>query len=100
MTQRPRYARVACCVPFCRRGSTRWPPPYELLCGDHYRLADKSLRRARMSVRRRLVKLGEWEVGSDGSNGHAVSARARRLDELFWAKIKRQAITRAGGAPA
>lgn len=96
VSTRTRHPRVACCVPFCGRGSTRWPLPYELLCGRHYRLADLSVRRARTNAKRRLVKLGEWEAGPDGG---PISDRARRLDDLFWGKIKRQAITRAAGAP-
>ncbi len=96
MTQRPRYPRVNCCVPFCRRGSTKWPVPYELICGEHYRMADKALRMKRARVRRKLVKLGEL----DAVNCRSLTERACRIDNLFWARIKRQATERALGISA
>lgn len=96
MTERARYPRVGCCVPFCRRGSTKWPIPYELLCGDHYRMSDKALRVKRARVRRKLARLGELDTTSCKS----LTDRAARIDRLFWERIKRQAIERALGISA
>ena len=96
MNSHPRYPRVNCCVPFCKRGSTKWPVPYELLCGDHYRMADKALRMKRARVRRKLAKLGEF----DTMNFRCLSDRAARIDGLFWSKIRRQATERALGISA
>lgn len=96
MTAKPKHPRVNCCVPFCRRGSTKWPVPYELLCGDHYRMSDKGLRAKRARVRRKLARLGELDAAASKS----LSPRASRIDALFWTKIKRQAIERSLGISA
>lgn len=96
MTQAMRHPRVNCCVIGCRRGSTKWPVPYELLCGEHYRMADKALRMKRARVRRKLAKLGELDTVA----GQSLTERAARIDSLFWVRIKRQATERSLGISA
>lgn len=82
MTDRPRYPRTACCVPFCRRTSTLFP--HEWVCGDHWRLVDRSLKlvRTRLLHGRRNLPQRRW----------------RKLEGLIWSRMKRQAIARAAGA--
>lgn len=75
-----RYPRLPCAVPYCRRGSTRFPPGWEFLCGIHWRLVDKALKRLRTKARRKRE-----------------GARYNRLEALIWRKMKRQAIERAAG---
>lgn len=89
---RPRFARIACCVPFCRRGTTLWPSG-EFMCGKHYRLADKELRRRRSKVIRRLRLAGEMDGDTYKTD------RAWRIDTKLWNKIKGQAIERAAASP-
>lgn len=89
-----RHPRIACIVPFCGRGSTRWAAPCEIICGKHYRMSDLALRRRRTRVKAMLRKRGEWEAGP---GGEALTERAQRIDDRLWAKIKLQAIERAAG---
>ena len=75
--------RVPCAVPFCRRtrglrrGDERLPP--EWICGDHWRLVDRRLRRLKAKAERRE----RW-----------------RLAAMLWLRCKRQAIERAFGIAA
>lgn len=48
--------RTPCCIPFCRRGTTKFPDSPEIMCGKHYRLAPKSLRRRRTKILRALAR--------------------------------------------
>lgn len=93
---RDRFPRIPCLVPFCSCGATCYPPGYEIICPKHYRLVDRALKAARRRARAELRRRGEWEPGADGG---PLTARARRLENRFWNKMKRQAITRAAGAP-
>ncbi len=83
--------RVACCVPFCRctvpdRGQD------EVICGKHWRLADRSLTR-------RYKALWRWiERNKDGSpSSDRRLVRRWHTAARAWARIKRQAIERAMG---
>ena len=82
--------RVPCLVPGCRR--TYAPRSEEagdeVICGKHYRLADKSLLTRNRKWRRVLAR------------ENAPTTRALRVHDLLmrvWDRIKRQAIERAGG---
>lgn len=83
-----RFTRIACCVPFCRRGSTQFPSG-EYLCGKHYGSSDKALRLKRNRILRTLRKRGET------SKVHYLTDRAARLDGMFWRRIRDQAISRS-----
>lgn len=78
-----RHPRLACAVPFCRCGSTKFPPGWEFLCAKHWRLVERDLKRLRTLARRR----------------RGDSRRYWRLEGLIWRRMKRQAITRAAGSP-
>ena len=83
--------RIPCLVPFCRRTGKREPghsEDVELLCGKHWRLADKWLRR-RFGRLERLLQRGVQGSARD---------KATRLYFAHWDRIKGQAITRAMGA--
>ena len=112
---RPRFARSNCCVPFCRRTSTLFRG--EWLCGDHWRLVDRSLktfRTRRLKVAYRAVEkaddlsvitereFNEGRVSRSTLDDHLAFAertyaRWGRLERATWARMKRQAIQRAGG---
>lgn len=86
MTQRVRYPRTSCIVPFCRRTSTVMPG--EWVCGEHWRLVDRGLKRVRTRLIRRWRRNGRWDAPD-----HAVD----RTLNAIWRRMKRQAIERASG---
>lgn len=55
---RPTYPRISCVVPGCKRGSTRYKPGTELLCGRHWRMVPVGWRR-KMALYRRAHTLAE-----------------------------------------
>lgn len=86
---RPRYPRSRCCVPFCRRTSTLFPS--EWICGEHWRLVDRDLKRVRTRLmarfkrrRKTMAAYRAWE----------------RVERATWRRMKRQAIERATGISA
>jgi hypothetical protein len=113
VTARERYPRSRCCVPFCRRTSTLFP--HEWVCGEHWRGVERSLNRFRT---KRLKEIGRaieaahaatavaqaalaaggsedavwWAVDVEGR----LRRRWRRVERSTWARMKRQAIERAG----
>lgn len=91
------YPRSRCCVPFCRRTSTRFPQ--EWLCADHWRLVDRDLKRFRTKRLKALYRAWEkLEATVPGSLSTAAAARRwHRSEDLIWRRMKHQAITRAAG---
>jgi len=78
--------RINCLVPFCRRTAARekYPAATQIICGKHYRLADKRLRRLyRLCVRR-------WDRQPATRSDHAYA----RLERL-WNAIIAQVHTRS-----
>jgi hypothetical protein len=75
--------RIRCVVPFCRRTTARFKPPTEWICGDHWRLVRKVMRR----VYGRRKK--EWRRYHHEHDGIAC--------DRLWAFVKRRAIEAAGG---
>jgi hypothetical protein len=112
MTARPRYPRSNCCVPFCRRTSTRFSA--EWVCGEHWRLVDRDLKRFRTKRLRTIARLVESyaaraegfktaaEQFQDPASIRAYWARRRwrRVERATWARMKRQATERALGISA
>jgi hypothetical protein len=78
-----RLGRQRCCVPGCRR-TYRDDGYSEIMCGKHWRLADRKLRRL---VTRVLVKGGR----------RGWPDRLLLLHDRLWQKGKAQAIERAMG---
>lgn len=110
------YPRSRCCVPFCRRTSTRFPQ--EWVCGEHWRLVDRDLKRFRTKQLRKITRLIErydaemCAAQAKHTDGRGVTSdhddiwraawkgvharrRWRRLERAIWRKMKDQAITRA-----
>lgn len=80
-------SRLSCAVPFCRRwrGDRKDDPVSaysEWICGDHWRLVDRRLRRLFKRMQRRL-------------RAGALCASPHRLHDYVWERMKRQAIERA-----
>lgn len=92
---KPRYPRTSCCVPFCRRTSTLFRD--EWVCGEHWRLVDRSLKRLRSTLRRRWVK--RWRAAQYRRRVD-LNIAWRRVEAAIWRRMKRQAIERAAGASA
>lgn len=90
--------RKRCCILFCGRTFKCTPeeladPEYEVICGKHFRLADRSLR-ARLSKLLRLYKKAKRK------NRKSVGLYiARRYWEL-WKRILNQVQERAAGITA
>lgn len=112
------YPRSQCCVPGCRRWSTRFR--LEWLCGDHWRLVGMALKRFRTKRLRPLYRVWEQakvlrlafqqrlrdgleDGGQDSDLWRLVhiemqaERRWRRSEALIWRRMKRRAIERAAG---
>lgn len=94
MTDRPRYPKSACCVPFCRRTSTLFKD--EWLCADHWRLVDPQLKRLRTRLIRRW-RLRYERTLPDSRARYVAAVVWRRGDYAIWRRMKAQAIERAAG---
>ncbi len=75
--------RVRCSVPGCGR-TFKDEEADEVICGAHWRLADKRLRALLTKVRRKARRSG-W------------STRLLALDNRLWLRGKAQAVERALG---
>lgn len=75
--------RMRCCVPGCGR-TFKDEGHLEIMCGKHWRLADRRLRRLLTRVRRAARRRG-W------------NRQLYLLDKRIWAKARDQAIERALG---
>ena len=86
--------RIPCVVPFCRRtaASDQCSGSGEMICGLHWRLADRSLRRRYARWRRRYDRVDD--------DGGRMSERIYGLLDRMWKRAKRQAIERAAGITA
>lgn len=82
--------RIPCCIPFCKRTGSRakFPNCSEFMCGKHYQLGSRTLRRRRAKLRRRMLR-----TRGDTRDAQRLSA----LDWRLWDRIKAQAIERAAG---
>ena len=107
MTERPVYQRSGCCMPGCRRWSTRFE--HEWLCGEHWRLVPRTLKAYRtkrlkqLDARLRKASTLRRQAASSiaGDPGERAVSRARnawrRTEALIWRRMKRAAIERAAG---
>ena len=78
--------RIRCIVPFCRRTAPRagrFAGDDEFICGKHWLLVDRRLKRLYRRVRARARCLNDF--------------RSMRATARVWWRCKRQAIERAGG---
>lgn len=126
MTQRPRYERSTCCVIGCHRTSRLFPS--EWICGEHWRMVDRDIKRLRTRILKRRGRECEAAQARVESARAALTANMPapdryRLEDLdamelaqrqrigarraysacaamFWARIKRQATERALGISA
>lgn len=80
--------RLACVVPYCGHGTTRWPTASEWICADHWRLVRPCVRRAINLARRRLLAKPA---------GSPVRERLWVTAGRLWQHARRQAIERAVG---
>ncbi|HIQ17231.1 MAG TPA: hypothetical protein EYH41_04420 [Novosphingobium capsulatum] len=94
---RPAYPRINCVVPGCRRGSTRYKPGTELLCGQHWRKVPLSWRR-KMALYRRARTLAERKGNQDKVEA-ATRCLLRRWDAAVRLLTKPESVMQ-GGVPA
>lgn len=82
-----RADRIACLVPFCRRTASRarFPTATEIVCGRHWRMCPRRLRRiyslAAQRWNRQLPSARTW--------------RKHRQLERLWERIKAEILTAA-----
>ncbi len=79
MTERPIYPKSTCCAPGCPRWSRMYPG--EWLCGRHWKMVPRRLRRAL----RVLWKRRPWTM------------RDGRLETRLWAHARRRVILQEAG---
>ena len=89
-------ARLACCVPFCRRtfksdkAGTPWAEGSEVICGKHFRLINVGRRRRYSGLKRRYLT-------RKGTLQGPLGERLARILEEEWARLKVIAIEAAAG---
>lgn len=90
--------RIPCCVPFCgRTARDEGIEGQEIICGKHWRLADRRLTRRFKRFRRAVDAAMELPPESYCARAQARIVRRLRLCQKLWCEIKRQSIERAVG---
>lgn len=90
--------RCHCLVPYCRRTTGKLDADDPWICGQHWKLVPRWMKRRRT----RLYRLWKKAGGSDTSwpEQPPKARKALRLYWAWWAKIKKTAIERAVGISA
>lgn len=93
--------RVNCCIPGCRRGTTKLEDPEddEIICSTHFRMvpaATKRRRRVIAAEMRRLEKIIPADHDLTEANLRIVT-RMLRMRNRSWRLIKSQALRAAAG---
>lgn len=91
--QPQRFPRIQCCIPFCSRGSTRFPPGFVVICGKCWRSSPARLRRRHAAIKRLLKKAGQWDFDQNAP----TTQRGWRLETTSWERIIAAITTQ--GAP-
>lgn len=86
--------RSYCVVPFCRNSSAKWSGG-EYICGPHWRLLPKDLKRERARLCRILLKSGEL-VEREGQ-WFALTDRAVEIGRSTWKSLCEAAKQAATG---
>ncbi len=85
--------RTPCSIPFCRRTiKGRWA---FFICGVHWRLVDRDLKRLRTKLRQRYERRGEVRA-TDGGH-YWTTPRAWRAVSGLQKRMIRQATDRSAG---
>jgi hypothetical protein len=79
MTERSR-----CIVPFCKNSSAKWSGN-DYICGPHWKLVPRKLKRIRSRLMNRFLKSGDLVV-RDGK-WYAMSRRANVIGHASWRKL-------------
>lgn len=98
MSQHPKPGRIACEVPFCRRtAKDDGAEGQQIICGKHWRLADRSLTRRYRKWQRRADDLMSLPPERYTAADQQKVVRVFNLVRKMWDRIRRQAIERAVG---
>lgn len=90
--------RIRCCVPFCGRSFKRLCEGEKTICGKHWRLADKSLRRRRTKLLRWYSKhYGDTPPWKLDKPRPLKAWQVWRMCSQLWERALRQAIERSQG---
>lgn len=84
--EKVKAGRIPCLVPGCQRTYVDKHPgePHELVCGHHWKLADKKTRELHYKLRREGKRFG-WTM------------RLERIWQWNWKRLRTQIIERAMG---
>lgn len=80
------YPRTRCCVPGCKRTSTRFPD--EWICGRHWSLVPKKMKKVLARIHRKCRRYPHM---------NRTVQRLMRAEERIWQRIRRAAIESAHG---
>jgi hypothetical protein len=90
--------RIPCCVPFCRRTARdEGIKGQEVICGKHWRLADRTLTRRYKRLQRRCDNLMAIEPEQYSEAERQRVVRLFQIVRRMWERIKHQSIERAVG---
>ena len=92
--------RIACVIPGCRRGTSRFPDSDEIICGPHWRAVPAATKRRKARIRRELRRffaIAEAQGWALSNDQHRYGARLYRAASLAWRRAKAQAIQAAAG---
>ncbi|MEM6265923.1 MAG: hypothetical protein AAF494_01840 [Pseudomonadota bacterium] len=81
MANGPRYPRINCCIPRCKRGATTFEPGTTMICG-------KCWRKAPLGLRQRWSKLRRRENAMRKRHHPDADRWGKLADRVFW-RIKR-----------
>lgn len=79
--KRPIFPRINCVVPGCKRGSTRFAPDSEIICGEHWRKIPVAWRRRFSLYKRR------YNAARIKADDRAIEVAGRCLDSR-WRRMK------------
>lgn len=85
--------RLTCCVPFCRH-TTKRVEFLEWICGDHWRLIDKTKRQVYGRIAREWRRYKVRPYTADATVDYR--SMVNRIDRI-WGSLKREAIERGAG---
>lgn len=111
------HPRIPCCVPFCRRGTRKWPDVTEIICGSHWRAIPLRYRKHKAAAERRVRRAEEQLAALETRAQVEIAERGTASPETFdrytetatrrrrfartankaWERCKRIAVERAGG---
>lgn len=100
--------RISCCVPYCRRTARNDKGYGEWICGKHWPLVPRSMKRRRRELDRRVEKIKRMWDGDPAAQARIEGSgrylkycwtlqRAYQASYAAWDECKQAAIEAAAG---